>query len=94
MPRKNWGQRSGVIVDVCSAHGIWFDADELAGVLRWVRDGGLEQPKPGEGARTMASPPPAPLSPGPTRWDRRGGGGWLGSVLEVLIWVGLDRLID
>jgi len=33
---------SGVIVDICGSHGIWFDAQELACVLRWIRSGNLE----------------------------------------------------
>ena len=38
MRRINFGRRSGVIVDVCNAHGTWFDPGELAAVLRFVRD--------------------------------------------------------
>ena len=41
MNRQNYGRRSGVIVDVCSKHGIWFDAHELDRVVGWVREGGL-----------------------------------------------------
>lgn len=41
MNRRNFGQRSGVIVDVCKEHGVWFDADELAAVLAFVARGGL-----------------------------------------------------
>jgi hypothetical protein len=40
MNRVNYGHSSGVIVDVCKDHGIWFDADELARVLAWLRAGG------------------------------------------------------
>jgi Zn-finger nucleic acid-binding protein len=40
MNRQNYGRKSGVILDVCRAHGIWFDADELPRVLAWIRDGG------------------------------------------------------
>jgi Zn-finger nucleic acid-binding protein len=43
MNRKNFGDRSGVIVDLCKEHGIWFDAQELADALRWVREGGLNE---------------------------------------------------
>jgi Zn-finger nucleic acid-binding protein/DNA-directed RNA polymerase subunit RPC12/RpoP len=42
MTRRNFGRRSGVIVDVCGFHGIWFDTQELSQVVRWVRSGGLE----------------------------------------------------
>jgi Zn-finger nucleic acid-binding protein len=42
MVRRNFGRSSGVIVDLCGSHGIWFDAQELAHVLRWIRSGNLE----------------------------------------------------
>ena len=42
MTRRNFGRSSGVIVDVCGSHGIWFDAYELSQVVRWARSGGLE----------------------------------------------------
>jgi Zn-finger nucleic acid-binding protein len=43
MVRRNLGRRgSGVIVDLCGQHGIWFDADELAQLMTWVRSGGRE----------------------------------------------------
>ncbi|HPM83878.1 MAG TPA: zinc ribbon domain-containing protein [Candidatus Anammoximicrobium sp.] len=42
MVRRNFGRTSGVIVDICGSHGIWFDAQELARVLRWIRSGNLE----------------------------------------------------
>lgn len=42
MVRRNFGRTSGVIVDLCGSHGIWFDAQELAHVLRWIRSGNLE----------------------------------------------------
>ncbi len=41
MNRRNYGRKSGVILDVCAAHGIWFDHGELDRVLRWIREGGL-----------------------------------------------------
>lgn len=40
MHRRNWGRKSGVVVDSCSRDGVWFDADELEAILRWVRTGG------------------------------------------------------
>jgi Zn-finger nucleic acid-binding protein len=42
MNRRNFGSGSGVIIDYCKDHGVWFDAEELTNILRWVRDGGLE----------------------------------------------------
>ena len=43
MNRKNFGEVSGVIVDVCKKHGTWFDAGELPRVLAFVAAGGLER---------------------------------------------------
>ena len=40
MNRRNYGRKSGVIVDVCARHGIWFDLHELDRLLRWIREGG------------------------------------------------------
>jgi Zn-finger nucleic acid-binding protein len=45
MNRRNWGQKSGVIVDVCQHHGVWFDLDELGNLLRWIRTGGDAAPR-------------------------------------------------
>jgi Zn-finger nucleic acid-binding protein len=41
MNRRNFGGASGVIVDVCTKHGTWFDAGELPHVLAFVESGGL-----------------------------------------------------
>lgn len=44
MTRRNLARgQSGVVVDVCGHHGVWFDADELAQLLSWTRAGGLEE---------------------------------------------------
>lgn len=45
MNRKNFAHRSGIILDVCAAHGIWFDRGELPGVVQFIWDGGLEESK-------------------------------------------------
>jgi len=42
MLRKNFGRSSGVIIDVCTKHGVWFDRGELPRVLDFVEAGGLE----------------------------------------------------
>ncbi len=42
MQRKNYGRKSGVIVDICAKHGVWFDLHELEEVLAWLRSGGVE----------------------------------------------------
>ena len=43
MNRRNFGAGSGVIVDVCSKHGTWFDPGELPRVLAYVESGGLQR---------------------------------------------------
>lgn len=41
MNRKNFGDESGIIVDVCSPHGTLFDAGELPRVMQFVASGAL-----------------------------------------------------
>jgi hypothetical protein len=49
MHRKNFGKRSGVIVDWCGAHGTWFDKDELAQIAAFIAAGGLREAGAGAG---------------------------------------------
>jgi Zn-finger nucleic acid-binding protein len=55
MNRKNFGGKSGIVVDVCTLHGVWFDATELAAVLAYVESGGPVEVK--------QSPPREPFKP-------------------------------
>lgn len=43
MTPRNYGRVSGVIVDVCTKHGTWFDAGELTRALDWVAKGGAHK---------------------------------------------------
>jgi hypothetical protein len=43
MNRKLFAAGAGVIVDVCRAHGTFFDAGELPAIIEFVMQGGLEQ---------------------------------------------------
>jgi Zn-finger nucleic acid-binding protein len=44
MSRRNLARgKSGVVVDLCGRHGVWFDSDELAQLIAWSRTGGLEE---------------------------------------------------
>jgi Zn-finger nucleic acid-binding protein len=43
MNRVNFAHCSNVIVDVCKAHGTWFDKDELRRTVEFIRAGGLEK---------------------------------------------------
>ena len=33
---------SGIILDVCGEHGLWFDCEELSHTVSWIRSGGLK----------------------------------------------------
>ena len=41
MLRKNFKGTSGVIVDICAPHGIWFDEGELEKILEFVQSGAM-----------------------------------------------------
>jgi len=43
MNRVNYAKRSGVVLDVCKGHGLWFDKDELRRVLAFIAGGGLDR---------------------------------------------------
>lgn len=43
MNRVNYARRSGVVLDVCKKHGLWFDQDELRRVLAFIAGGGLDR---------------------------------------------------
>ena len=43
MNRMNFARCSGVIVDVCRGHGMWFDRDELRAIIEFIRAGGLDR---------------------------------------------------
>jgi Zn-finger nucleic acid-binding protein len=80
MVRRNYGRDSGVIVDLCREHGIWFDAEELARVLAWLRAGGRER-GPLVSPQPAPPPPPPPAAPWPILWPRRN---FLDDLLDTL----------
>jgi hypothetical protein len=41
MNRKNYGGTSGIVVDYCGTHGVWFHAGALPRLLSFVARGGL-----------------------------------------------------
>jgi Zn-finger nucleic acid-binding protein len=51
MNRQNFGRRSGVIIDVCKGHGVWFEHGELQRVMSFIDRGGLEQARAAEAER-------------------------------------------
>ena len=42
MNRRNFGQKSGVVIDDCREHGIWLDGGELRRLIRWTQAGGRQ----------------------------------------------------
>jgi Zn-finger nucleic acid-binding protein len=42
MNRSNFARSSGVIIDLCKLHGVWFDAEELPKIVEFIRGGGIE----------------------------------------------------
>ncbi len=41
MNRSNFARSSGVIIDLCKQHGVWFDRDELPKIIEFIDGGGL-----------------------------------------------------
>lgn len=42
MNRSNFAHASGVIIDICKKHGVWFDRDELPKIIEFIQKGGME----------------------------------------------------
>jgi hypothetical protein len=57
MHRKNYGKRSGVIVDWCGPHGTWLDADELEQIAHFIAGGGLRDAAGGSEAPGLSNGP-------------------------------------
>jgi Zn-finger nucleic acid-binding protein len=43
MNRSNFAHASGVIIDTCKQHGVWFDAEELPKIIEFIQKGGMER---------------------------------------------------
>ena len=43
MNRSNFARSSGVIIDMCREHGVWFDAEELPKIIAFIKGGGLSR---------------------------------------------------
>ncbi len=41
MLRQNFRERSGIVVDVCAGHGVWFDRREFAKLIEFAATGAL-----------------------------------------------------
>ncbi len=74
MNRRQYAAKSGVILDACKDHGLWFDADELHLVLEWVRRGGATDADVRAARRLSQESRRSGPSVGGGSWA--GGGGW------------------
>jgi Zn-finger nucleic acid-binding protein len=43
MNRSNYGGGSGVVLDACRDHGLWFDKGELAAIVDFLEKGGWDR---------------------------------------------------
>lgn len=90
MARRNYARKSGVIIDVCRDHGMFFDAGELARILHWIREGGLSRTEAlgrlderEELRRQRVAEATRRSAPEPYFGEsRRGAGGGLGDFLD------------
>jgi len=83
MNRVNFAKQSGVIVDICKAHGVWFDREELRRIVEFIRAGGLDKSRERDReqweaerrrleaarSRTAASIGSVPATPRSTSWN-------------------------
>jgi len=89
MHRRNFGRKSGIIVDQCGPHGYWFDNQELESILRWVKQGGelrvarLEDEEQRAAARQEQMS--RQLEPADSDWSPPSGGS--GALVEMLNWL-------
>ncbi|NWG13265.1 MAG: zf-TFIIB domain-containing protein [Acidobacteria bacterium] len=51
MNRRSFTGGSGVVVDSCKQHGIWFDRGELARIISFIRSGGMKKAREWEKAK-------------------------------------------
>ncbi len=97
MHRINFGRKSGIILDSCRPHGLWFDANELDSLVRWIRTGGeseagrLRQEMEADLERRADFDRQMPTPGTGTGWAQSVAGS--GSLLGLLGWL-LDRVID
>jgi Zn-finger nucleic acid-binding protein/ribosomal protein L40E len=86
MNRVNYARRSGVVLDVCKEHGIWFDKDELRRVLAFISEGGLDRAREQEIAelkeakRAAVQLPGHPASSTEFAEQMNAGPHWLGAA--------------
>jgi len=94
MHRKNYRKRSGIIIDRCTDHGVWLDADELEQIAGFVLSGGLVDAPSREQERKREAEARAAVAfqhaiAEETPWARpmqeKGVLGFLADVLQVIV---------
>jgi Zn-finger nucleic acid-binding protein len=50
MNRQNFARVSGVLIDVCKGHGVWFNQGELRRIVEFIRAGGMDKARAREKA--------------------------------------------
>jgi len=79
MNRFNFGHSSGVILDACKTHGLWFDRDELRRVMVFIDGGGLVRAQQAdteaqkEATRALALARMTEATPASGGWDAQEG---------------------
>jgi Zn-finger nucleic acid-binding protein len=98
MVRRQAAPRSGIVIDICRNHGVWFDGGEFEQFAAFVKAGGLEVLRydgiaSAEARRKAAAamPPPEPTMLGPGPRDHRWG--WETAGLTSTFLEALARLI-
>lgn len=98
MQRRNFRRSSGVVLDVCAAHGTWLDADEIEEIAGFILSGGepsaaLEEEHrradtEARAARQRIVRADLELNwgTGNTHWGRRRGPGLLDLLQSILDW--------
>ncbi len=69
MVRRNFGGSSGVVVDVCGPHGVWFDHGELAQVLAFCASSRFARAEVTAAGRSQAQRFAASANPGTNGTD-------------------------
>jgi Zn-finger nucleic acid-binding protein len=82
MHRRNFRKSSGVIIDRCTAHGTWLDADELEQIAGFILTG--RQPSATLTERPKSLTPALRALDRYGRANRRHEGGLVGSAVDVL----------
>lgn len=86
MFRKNLGPGSGLILDVCKDHGVWFDHGELVRALEFAEQGGLERVREREERRLAALKAQREANAMEPRHEPRDfGGPWNPSLEDTLV---------